>query len=211
MREIFLSTGIHCEKLDTDQSRKGKKPAKKPYSWTSQKDLTLSNLEDYLFSEPKDITDLEKTEETEAPMEEDEKLCLAAVILTKAFLMTPHSLEKIPSSRLHHASDLEAYTSLAWGKEAYNVLATSIKRMDTNTWARRQYEVKGFPLALLIWSFSAVPLFGATFAVCNDTSKCVYPLYSYWESSLTPRLDQIVDAIQSSDCIEVKSIIGDPE
>ncbi|XP_023634575.1 uncharacterized protein LOC111829541 [Capsella rubella] len=110
MREFFLST---------DQSRKGKKPAKKPYTWTSRKDLNLSKLEDYLFSEPKDISDLEKTEETEAPMEEDEKLCLAAVILTEGFLMMPHSLERIPSSKLHHASNFEAYTSLAWGKDGY--------------------------------------------------------------------------------------------
>ncbi|EOA37431.1 hypothetical protein CARUB_v10011402mg [Capsella rubella] len=148
MREFFLSTGIQCEQLDIDQRRKGD-----PYSWTKRKDLTLKKLQAYLFGNP------------EAPPGEDEKLCLAAVILTEAILMTPNSTQSIPSSRLETASDFEAYTSLAWGKEAYNVLATSIRRMDANTWARGQYEVKGFPLALLIWALSVVPLFGSKFAI----------------------------------------------
>ena len=77
-----------------------------------------------------------KTKEGEPAVENEEKLCLGAVLLTEGILFTPFEREKIPLLRLQHASDFEMYTAQPWGKEAFSVLSNSILRMDEKTWAK---------------------------------------------------------------------------
>jgi len=61
-----------------------------------------------LFSKPK---------EGEPAVEDEEKLCLAAVLLIEGILFTPFVKEKIPLSRLQHASYFEMYTAQPWVKK----------------------------------------------------------------------------------------------
>ena len=79
-----------------------------------------------------------KPKEGEPAVEDEEKLCLAAVVLTEGILLTPYGKEKIPLPRLQHASDFEMYTAQPWGKEAFSVLSNSILRMDEKTWSKRE-------------------------------------------------------------------------
>ncbi|XP_020872449.1 uncharacterized protein LOC110226137 isoform X2 [Arabidopsis lyrata subsp. lyrata] len=132
------------------------------------------------------------------------------VILTEAFLFTPGSLEKIPLSRLVHASEFAIYTSQPWGKHAYRVLATSIQRINENTWARGTYEVKGFAMAILLWAFSAVPSLGSAFATECVTSRSEYPLCLKWETTQTPRFSHVVDVVKKMNSVKVNTVIGNP-
>nr|AAC97213.1 hypothetical protein [Arabidopsis thaliana] len=142
LREFYLTTGIQCEPVHRELRRKGKDPVKEPYFWASKGSYTLGDLEDRLFLKPK---------EGEPAVEDEEKLCLAAVVLTEGILLTPYGKEKIPLPRLQHASDFEMYTAQPWGKEAFSVLSNSILRMDEKTWAKEKYDLRGFGLALTIW------------------------------------------------------------
>ncbi|XP_020871420.1 uncharacterized protein LOC9300102 [Arabidopsis lyrata subsp. lyrata] len=175
-REFLLTTGVQCDLIDSEMLRKGKAPSKAPYFWTQKEHFTLEQLQKRLF-EPNQLH----------PLDAEEKLSLGMVILTEAFLFTPGSLEKIPLSRLVHASEFAIYTSQPWGKHAYRVLATSIQRINENTWARGTYEVKGFAMAILLWAFSAVPSLGSAFATECVTSRSEYPLCLKWETTQTPR------------------------
>ncbi|XP_010513139.2 PREDICTED: uncharacterized protein LOC104789090 [Camelina sativa] len=202
MREFFLTTGIQCKPIHREPRNNRKDPISEPYSWAVRGDYTLTQLQYRLFNEP---------EEGEEPLDDKEKECLAAVVLTEGILMTPYSLEKIPLSRLKHASDFEMYTAQPWGKEAYNILATCIQKFDKDSWSKGQYSVKGFPMALYIWALSAVPIFGDTFARRCNFSRTFYPLILNWQSSRYTKFDDIVEAIKKATCVEVKTIIGDPQ
>ncbi|XP_010451703.1 PREDICTED: uncharacterized protein LOC104733867 [Camelina sativa] len=127
LREFFLTTGIQCEPIHREPRNNGKDPISEPYSWAVRGDYTLTQLQYRLFNEP---------EEGEEPLDDKEKECLAAVVLTEGILMTPNSTEKIPLSRLKHASDFEMYTAQPWGKEAYNILATCIQKLDKDSWSK---------------------------------------------------------------------------
>ncbi|CAB88532.1 putative protein [Arabidopsis thaliana] len=105
LREFYLTTGIQCEPVHRELRRKGKDPVKEPYFWASKRSYTLGDLEDRLFLKPK---------EGEPAVEDEEKLCLAAVVLIEGILLTPYGKEKIPLPRLQHASDFEMYTAQPW-------------------------------------------------------------------------------------------------
>ncbi|XP_010468467.1 PREDICTED: uncharacterized protein LOC104748543 [Camelina sativa] len=119
MREFFLTTGIQCEPIHREPRNNGKDPISEPYSWAVRGDYTLTQLQYRLFNEP---------EEGEEPLDDKEKECLAAVVLTEGILMTPYSLEKIPLSRLKHASDkyLPNYAVIPWT----NTYQTSVLRYE---------------------------------------------------------------------------------
>ncbi|AAC62793.1 T2L5.5 gene product [Arabidopsis thaliana] len=216
LREFYLTTGIQCEPVHRELRRKGKDPVKEPYFWASKGSYTLGDLEDRLFLKPK---------EGEPAVEDEEKLCLAAVVLTEGILLTPYGKEKIPLPRLRHASDFEMYTAQPWGKEAFSVLSNSILRMDEKTWAKEKYDLRGFGLALTIWVLSAVPAFGAAFGVKDKEFQSEYPLILKWKSTTTPEFFKIVNLVNDvyefcflkicnvivSSQIEVNTIIGNPE
>ena len=107
----------------------GKDPVKDPYFWATEGVYTLCDLEDRQFTKPK---------EGEAPVEDEKKLCLGAVLLTEGLLLTTFDKEKIPLLRLQHASDFKMYTAQLWGKEPYSILSNSILRMDEKTWATKK-------------------------------------------------------------------------
>ncbi|CAE5962588.1 unnamed protein product [Arabidopsis arenosa] len=198
-REFLLTTGVQCDLIDSEMLRKGKAPSKAPYFWTQKEHFTLEQLQKRLF-EPNQLH----------PLDAEEKLSLGMVILTEAFLFTPGSLEKIPLSRLVHASEFAIYTSQPWGKHAYRVLATSIQRINENTWARGTYEVKGFAMAILLWAFSAVPSLGSAFATECVTSRSEYPLCLKWETTQTPRFSHLVDVVKKMNSVKVNTVIGNP-
>ncbi|XP_020869612.1 uncharacterized protein LOC110225117 isoform X2 [Arabidopsis lyrata subsp. lyrata] len=198
-REFLLTTGVQCDLIDSEMLRKGKAPSKAPYFWTQKEHFTLEQLQKRLF-EPNQLH----------PLDAEEKLSLGMVILTEAFLFTPGSLEKIPLSRLVHASEFAIYTSQPWGKHAYRVLATSIQRINENTWARGTYEVKGFAMAILLWAFSAVPSLGSAFATECVTSRSEYPLCLKWETTQTPRFSHVVDVVKKMNSVKVNTVIGNP-
>ena len=83
----FILTSIQCEPSNRELRQKGRDPVKDPYFWASEGVYTLGDLEDRLFKKPK---------EGEAAVEDEEKLCLCAVLLTKGFLLTLFDREKIP-------------------------------------------------------------------------------------------------------------------
>nr|AAD25852.1 hypothetical protein [Arabidopsis thaliana] len=186
LREFYLTTGIQCEPVHRELRRKGKDPVKEPYFWASKGSYTLGDLEDRLFLKPK---------EGEPAVEDEEKLCLAAVVLTEGILLTPYGKEKIPLPRLQHASDFEMYTAQPWGKEAFSVLSNSILRMDEKTWAKEKYDLRGFGLALTIWVLSAVPAFGAAYGVKDKEFQSEYPLILKWKSTTTPEFFKIVNLV----------------
>lgn len=136
-----------------------------------------------------------KPKEGEPAVEDEEKLCLAAVVLTEGILLTPYGKEKIPLPRLQHASDFEMYTAQPWGKEAFSVLSNSILRMDEKTWAKEKYDLRGFGLALTIWVLSAVPAFGAAYGVKDKEFQSEYPLILKWKSTTTPEFFKIVNLV----------------
>lgn len=191
---LYSLTGVQCDLIDSEMLRKGKAPSKAPYFWTQKEHFTLEQLQKRLF-EPNQLH----------PLDAEEKLSLGMVILTEAFLFTPGSLEKIPLSRLVHASEFAIYTSQPWGKHAYRVLATSIQRINENTWARGTYEVKGFAMAILLWAFSAVPSLGSAFATECVTSRSEYPLCLKWETTQTPRFSHVVDVVKKMNSVSVES------
>ncbi|CAL9222840.1 unnamed protein product, partial [Arabidopsis halleri] len=198
-REFLLTTGVQCDLIDSEMLRKGKAPSKAPYFWTQKEHFTLEQLQKRLF-EPNQLHSLDA----------EEKLSLGMVILTEAFLFTPGSLEKIPLSRLVHASEFAIYTSQPWGKHAYRVLATSIQRINENTWAKGTYEVKGFAMAILLWAFSAFPSLGSAFATECVTSRYEYPLCLKWETTQTPRFSHVVDVVKKMNSVKVNTVIGNP-
>ncbi|KAG7585401.1 hypothetical protein ISN45_Aa02g007650 [Arabidopsis thaliana x Arabidopsis arenosa] len=102
------------------------------------------------------------------------------------------------------------YTSQPWGKHAYRVLATSIQRINENTWAKGTYEVKGFAMAILLWAFSAVPSLGSAFATECVTSRYEYPLCLKWETTQTPRFSHVVDVVKKMNSVKVNTVIGNP-
>nr|AAD25588.1 hypothetical protein [Arabidopsis thaliana] len=163
LREFYLTTGIQCEPVHRELRRKGKDPVKEPYFWANR-----------LFLKPK---------EGEPAVEDEEKLCLAAVVLTEGILLTPYGKEKIPLPRLQHASDFEMYTAQPWG----------------------------FGLALTIWVLSAVPAFGAAYGVKDKEFQSEYPLILKWKSTTTPEFFKIVNLVNDVSEMEVNTIIGNPE
>ena len=103
-----------------------------------------------------------KPKEGEDAVEDDEKLCLGAVLLTERLLLTPFDKEKIRLSRLQHAFDFEMYTA--------------------QPWANKKYDMRGFGLALTIWVLSAVPTFGATYEIRDTEYQSEYPLIMKWKA-----------------------------
>lgn len=143
-------------------------------------------------------------------MGEEEKLCLGTVILTEGILIATNPSEKISISRLAHAADFDLYTAQPWGKIAYDVLATSVKRLNEATWGKGQYEVKGFVMAIHLWALKAVPMLGQVFATkCNATTAS-FPWGLEWETTRTPRINQILN-IEKMDDVSVYNYKFTPE
>lgn len=125
-------------------------------------------------------------------MEDEEKLCLGAVILVEGILMGVSNTEKIPHTRLMCTSDFDLYCSQPWGKYAFSILSESITKMNAKTWEKSRYDVKGFALALHLWALSAVPLFGTLFAQTCMNSEAIVPLCLRWTKTAMPRIQDIV-------------------
>ncbi|CAH2065794.1 unnamed protein product, partial [Thlaspi arvense] len=109
-------------------------------------------------------------------MSAEEKLSLGAAILTHGIIIS-----KNPTVKISRESAIIGY----------EVLSASIHRIQAKTFAKGQYEVKGFVWAITLWALSAVPALGTSFGSRFDSSSSAGPLCLQWKATQNPFISDI--------------------
>ncbi|XP_022899344.1 uncharacterized protein LOC111412647 [Olea europaea var. sylvestris] len=165
--EFALITGLKCSPV--------------PKGAEVDKILEKTHLQDKMFANMDQITcsDLEKAFLKCANRNDRYKLGLALII--EGVFNSRDRNVGINSTTLSIVDDLDFFNAYPWGTVCFQLLIKSLLRgwgrkadmVKVNDCDRMTYTLYGFPLAVQIWTYEAIPELGARFSskTCDDVPR----------------------------------------
>ncbi|CAN6976190.1 unnamed protein product [Brassica rapa subsp. trilocularis] len=147
LREFAIVTGLPCGEFPKKQKVKKKKNINdKPY-WPelfgSVEDMRVSRAIKMLHK--KTVTD------------KDIRIKLACLAIVSSVLLSTNLKMKMLKEHAELLGDMEEFFAFPWGRIAFDMLMTSIKKKDEISLSQNSIALKGFALALQLVIVEAVP------------------------------------------------------
>ena len=147
MREFGIVTGLHCGEIPKKPKLKKKKNINdKPY-WSelfgSMEEMRVSTAVKMLRK--KMVTD------------PDIRMKLACLAIVSSVLLSTNLKMKMMKEHAELLGDLDEFLYFPWGRVAFDMLMSSIKKRDEISLSQNTIALKGFALALQLVIVEAVP------------------------------------------------------
>ncbi|EOA33843.1 hypothetical protein CARUB_v10021326mg [Capsella rubella] len=144
----------------------------------------------------------------------DERFCLAMLILIEGIFFQRYKGNKFPAKKLKKAQDIEVIMNHPWGRDAYKLLLSSIKKNVPSNLVKNKYDLHGYPLALHLWILESVPLLQSSFSTISVIESPQAFLCEKYTSTASPSIAQVenIEALKHLKVISIlPSIPGDEE
>ena len=130
--------------------------------------------------------------------EKSDHLRLALIYCLEGVLLSQERKNTIRMENLGLVEDLDVFNNYAWGLESYKKTIASLKKdmverftnLQKKGHTKDQYTVYGFPYALQVWAYEAIPLIGKTFA--KRLEGDVTPRLLRWDAKDPPEYKDIL-------------------
>ncbi|EOA19519.1 hypothetical protein CARUB_v10002430mg, partial [Capsella rubella] len=144
----------------------------------------------------------------------DENFCLSMLILIGAKFFQRYKGNKFPAKNLKKAQDIEVIINHPWGRDAYSVLLTSIKKNVPSNLVKSKYDLHAYLLALQLWILESMPLLQSSFStvsVIEHPQALLCETYTHIDSPTIAQVENI-EALKHLKVISIlPSILGDEE
>ncbi|KAL2461543.1 DUF1985 domain-containing protein [Abeliophyllum distichum] len=130
-----------------------------------------------------------------------DKFKLGLVLFLESVLFCPDRRASIQLASLSIVEDLDLFYSCPWGKESFRRTIVTFKRdwrakskeLKSNPKPSRfKYSLHGFPLALQVWAYEAMPHVGRQFA---SKFQHKVPRMVCWDATIAPTSSEISDVL----------------
>ncbi|CAH2053020.1 unnamed protein product [Thlaspi arvense] len=197
IREFHMVTGLKCS-IWTPQAA----PEASVYDWDDLKAESHST---------EDLIDKMLRAEKDAY---DEKFSLGMLVLIESLLFGRYKEYKFPRSFIERAQDMSTLMNYHWGREAYELLLTSIKSRVPSHLDKAKYVLHGYPFAFHLWLLESVPMLQTAFStVSNNISSSAFLCEKYLYT-ISPSINQVLTIEGSPDMkviFKLPAISGDTE
>ncbi|KAJ4904656.1 Uncharacterized protein Rs2_18607 [Raphanus sativus] len=146
LREFAIVTGLPCGEIPKKQKMKKKNINEKPY-WPE----LFGSMEEMRVSQA--VKMLRKKTVTDP----DIRMKLACLAIVSSVLLSTNLKMKMLKEYAELLGDIEEFLSFPWGRIAFDMLMTSIKKRDEISLSQDTIALKGFALALQLVIVEAVP------------------------------------------------------
>ncbi|XP_023643686.1 myb-like protein X [Capsella rubella] len=136
------------------------------------------------------------------------------LILIEGIFFQRYKGNKFPAKKLKKAQDIEVIMNHPWGRDAYKLLLSSIKKNVPSNLVKNKYDLHGYPLALHLWILESVPLLQSSFSTISVIESPQAFLCEKYTSTASPSIAQVenIEALKHLKVISIlPSIPGDEE
>ncbi|CAH2079473.1 unnamed protein product, partial [Thlaspi arvense] len=142
----------------------------------------------------------------------DEKFSLGMLMLIESLLFGRYKEYKFPRSFIERAQDMNTLMNYHWGREAYELLLSSIKSRVPSHLDKAKYVVQGYPFAFHLWLLESVPMLQTAFSTVSNSILSSAFLCEKYLYTTSPLINQVLTIEGSPDVIfKLPAISGDAE
>ncbi|EOA22105.1 hypothetical protein CARUB_v10002655mg, partial [Capsella rubella] len=173
MVHYFLSRSLKCSEWEQNEDAE-----KKTFDWASTNQAHTCE----------DVVEIMRKTNRE---DLDERFCLAMLILIEGIFFQRYKGNKFPAKKLKKAQDIEVIMNHPWGRDAYKLLLSSIKKNVPSNLLKNKYDLHGYPLALHLWILESVPLLQSSFSTLGFIESPQAFLCEKYTSTASPSIAQV--------------------
>ncbi|CAH2052572.1 unnamed protein product [Thlaspi arvense] len=136
----------------------------------------------------------------------DEKFSLEMLVLIESLLFGRYKEYKFPRSFIERAQDMNTLMNYHWGREAYELLLSSIKSKVPSHLDKVKYVLQGYSFAFHLWLLESVPMLQTAFSIVSNSISSSAFLCEKYLYTTSPSINQVL-TIEGSPDISISSLM----